>query len=111
MQTTRWRMQMRDLDRRTLVRTGLAVGAGLLGGCDSAGPRPGSAYGGAAGTDGAAQGTVAGSLILPDSPLVTDAEQARLTTGMVRSHAITLAAGMVDLGGPVVKTWSYDGMV
>src|SRR6266496_4492731 len=75
MQTTRWRMQMRDLDRRTLVRTGLAVGAGLLGGCDSAGPRPGSAYGGAAGTDGAAQGTVAGSLILPDSPLVTDAGQ------------------------------------
>jgi len=105
-------MQMRDLDRRTLVRTGLAVGgAGLLGGCDSAAPRPGSAYGGAAGARGAAQGTVAGSLILPDSPLVTDAEQARFTTGKVRSHAITLAAGMVDLGGPVVKTWSYDGMV
>jgi multicopper oxidase len=48
---------------------------------------------------------------LPDSPLVAQAEQARFTTGTVRSHAITLTAGEVDLGGPVVHTWSYAGTV
>ena len=37
---------MRELDRRTLIRAGLAVGgAGVLGGCDTGGARPGSAYG------------------------------------------------------------------
>ncbi len=104
---------MRELDRRTLLRAGLAVGgAGVLGGCDSGGNRPGSAYGGTeSGAGGAAQGTVAGSLILPGSPPVAKAERARLTTGRVRSLAITLTSGKVDLGGPVVRTWSYDGMV
>jgi FtsP/CotA-like multicopper oxidase with cupredoxin domain len=48
---------------------------------------------------------------LPDSPLVAAAERARYTTGRVRSHAIDLVAGTVDLGGPVVQTWSYDGVV
>src|SRR6266581_768363 len=74
---------MRELDRRTLLRAGLAVGgAGVLGGCDSAG-----------------------------SPPVAEAERARFTTGRVRSLAITLTSGKVDLGGPVVRTWSYDEMV
>jgi multicopper oxidase len=108
---------MKDMDRRTLLRAGLAGGlaaggAGVLGGCD-AGTRAGSAYGStgaAAGTVASTQGT-AGSLILPDSPLVAAAEQGRYTTGMVRSHALELVAGEVDLGGPVVETWSYDGMV
>ena len=32
---------MRELDRRTLIRAGLAVGgAGVLGGCDPGGARP-----------------------------------------------------------------------
>ena len=88
------------------------MGAGVLGGCDSAGNRPGSAYGGTeGGVGGAAQGTVAGSLILPGSPPVAEAERARFTTGRVRSLAITLTSGKVDLGGPVVRTWSYDEMV
>jgi FtsP/CotA-like multicopper oxidase with cupredoxin domain len=33
---------MRELDRRTLIRAGLAAGgAGVLGGCDPGGARPG----------------------------------------------------------------------
>jgi len=48
---------------------------------------------------------------MPDSPLVAEAEQARFTTGRIRSQAISLVSGQVDLGGPVVQTWSYDGMV
>ena len=109
---------MKDMYRRAVLRAGLAGGlaaggAGALGGCDPAGTSPGSAYGGtrAAGTGISAQGTGAGSLILPDSPLVTQAEQARYTTGKIRSQAIELTAGKVDLGGPFVQTWSYDGVV
>ena len=111
-------MLVRDLDRRAVLRAGLAgglavAGAGVLGGCDAASVPPGSAYGStsAAGSGGPVAGTGAGSLVLPDSPLVARAEQARFTTGTIRSHAITLAAGEVDLGGPVVRTWSYDGTV
>lgn len=51
------------------------------------------------------------SLILPDSLLVAQAEHARFTTGRVRSRAVELVAGEVDLGGPVVRTWSYDEVV
>src|SRR5207249_6000297 len=99
-------------DRRTLIRAGLAVGgAGVLGGCDPDGSRPGSAYGGTGAAAGAGPGASGGKLILSDSPLVPQAERARFTTGRIRSHAITLTAGKVDLGGPVVRTWSYDGMV
>jgi FtsP/CotA-like multicopper oxidase with cupredoxin domain len=53
----------------------------------------------------------AGSLILPDSPLVARAEQARYATGRVRSQTIDLTAGKVDLGGRVVETWSYNSRV
>jgi multicopper oxidase len=105
---------VRDIDRRTMLRAGLAgglaaVGAGVLAACDTTSVAPGSAYGGtpAAGPGGAA----GGSLILPGSPLVAAAEQARFTTGKVRSHAISLVPGMVDLGGLTVTTWSYDGTV
>lgn len=105
---------MKEIGRRPLLRAGLAVAGGAVAGCDFTGTRPGSAYGStgeAAGAGGPARVAGAGSLILPDDPLVSQAEQARFTTGRVRSHAITLSAGEVDLGGPVVHTWSYDGMV
>ena len=59
-----------------------------------------------------ARGCWAGAIRAASGPAGrTEAERARFTTGKVRSHAITLAAGKVDLGGPVVRTWSYDGMV
>jgi FtsP/CotA-like multicopper oxidase with cupredoxin domain len=105
---------VRHVDRRAVLRAGLAVaGAGALGGCDSTDTRPGSAYAGAVATARAGSSPAAGngSLILPDSPLVAEVDQARFTTGQVREHAITLAAGKVDLGGPVVHTWSYGGTV
>ncbi len=100
---------MREMDRRTVLRAGglVAAGAGVLGGCDSPDTRPGSADGG----PGAPTGAAGGSLILPDNPLVAAAEQSRFTAGRVRTHASTLTAGKVDLGGPVVQTWSYDGVV
>jgi FtsP/CotA-like multicopper oxidase with cupredoxin domain len=107
------------MDRRAVLRAGLAGGlalggAGVLGGCDAADTQPGSAYGStgalaATGVPVRAAGNE--SLILPDSPLVAAAEQARYTTGKIRSRAIELTAGKVDLGGPVVETWSYDGLV
>lgn len=107
-------MPVRDIDRRALLRGGLAGGvaagaAGLLAGCRQTASQAGGAHGG---TPAAGAGhTPAGSLILPGSPLVAAAENARFTTGKVRSHAISLVAGMVDLGGPAVATWSYDGTV
>lgn len=99
---------MADIDRRTLLRAALAgglalSGAGVLAGCDEA-RRAGSAYG----THDTGPG---GSLILPNSPLVTAAENARFTTGKIRSQEISLTSGMVDLGGPMVTTWSYGGTV
>jgi FtsP/CotA-like multicopper oxidase with cupredoxin domain len=107
-------MLVRSIDRRIILRAGMAgglaaAGAGALAACDTASLAPGSAYGGtpAAGPGGAA----GGSLILPGSPLVAAAEQARFTTGKVRSHHISLVPGIVDLGGLTVATWSYDGMV
>lgn len=105
---------MRDIDRRTMLRAGLAgglaaAGAGVLAACDTTSVPPDPAYGG---TPAAGPGSAAGgSLILPGSPLVAAAEQARFTTGRVRSHAISLVPGMVDLGGLTVTTWSYDGTV
>jgi multicopper oxidase len=101
---------VKEIDRRMALRAllggGLAVGgAGVLAGCDLSNTQAGSAYGG---TPSAGP---AGSLILPDNPLVAATEQARFTTGKVRSHSLTPAEGMVDLGGPMVRTWSYDGAV
>ena len=103
---------MKDIDRRTMLRSGLAGGlaaiggAGLLAACDTASVPPGSAYGASP-----AAGEAAGSLILPGSPLVAAAERARYTSGRVRAHAIGLTEGMVDLGGTTVSTWSYGGTV
>lgn len=95
-------MLVRDIDRRALLRAGLAtVGAGALAACDAT-----SAPGGTP-----APGAGGGSLILPGSPLVAATEGARFTTGRIRTEAISLTAGMVDLGGPLVRTWSYNGRV
>ncbi len=101
---------MRDIDRRTALRAGLAAaGSGVLAACDTTSTAPGSAYGGT--PTAVAGGAPGGSLILPESPLVAAAERARFTTGKVRSHAFSLVPGMVDLGGVMVATWSYDGTV
>lgn len=51
------------------------------------------------------------ALVLPTDPLVGETEAARRGTGRTRSVTITATAGQVDLGGPVVSTWTYDGAV
>jgi len=51
------------------------------------------------------------SLVLPTDPLVNRAEAARRGTGRTRAVTLTATEGQVDLGGPVVRTWSYDGML
>ncbi|MDX8034849.1 multicopper oxidase family protein [Lentzea sp. BCCO 10_0856] len=48
-------------------------------------------------------------LILPTDPLVGQTEAARGGTGRTRSVTITATTGQIDLGGPVVSTWTYDG--
>ncbi|GAA4629376.1 multicopper oxidase family protein [Actinoallomurus vinaceus] len=81
---------MSSIDRRTLLRTGLAVsGMGLLAACAPSSTKP--------------------RWILPTDARVKAAEAARRTTG--RTHAFTLSAvsGRVDLGGPTVTTWTYGG--
>jgi FtsP/CotA-like multicopper oxidase with cupredoxin domain len=50
-------------------------------------------------------------LIGPDSPQVTAAEAARHATGGTVLAGVAPEVGHVDLGGPIVPTWSYGGQV
>ncbi|WP_340681404.1 multicopper oxidase family protein [Amycolatopsis coloradensis] len=83
---------MNAVDRRTFVRAGLALaGTGLLAACTPTG--------------------AGASLILPTDPRVGEVEALRRTTGHTRRYRFTAQAAQVDLGGPVVRTWAYDGSV
>src|SRR6266702_279682 len=86
-------------DRRTVLRSGLAAAAlgavGAATGC-TASPKAGSPAG--------------HGLIGPHSPQVAAAEAARHATGTVLA-GVAPEAGHVDLGGPVVATWSFGGQV
>src|SRR5207248_10137767 len=60
----------------------------------------------------AAQAAPAGRrLIGPGSPQVAAAEAARHATGGTVMAGVAPEAGHVDLGGPVVATWSFGGQV
>jgi multicopper oxidase len=93
-----------QIDRRTLLRSGLAATAlgalGTVSGCSTATPsaEPGRPAAGP-------------HLIGPDSPQVAAAEAARQKTGSVVPVALAAMAGPVDIGGVVVNTWSYRGQV
>ncbi|MFJ8962699.1 multicopper oxidase family protein [Lentzea sp. NPDC102401] len=50
-------------------------------------------------------------LVLPTDPLVSRTESARGGTGRTRAVTLTATRGQVDLGGPVVDTWTYDGVL
>ena len=50
-------------------------------------------------------------LIGPDSPQVAAAEAARHATSGTVLAGVAPEVGHVDLGGPVVPTWSYDGQI
>src|SRR6266487_1294814 len=86
-------------DRRTVLRSGLAAAAlgavGAATGC-TASPKAGSPAG--------------HGLIGPHSPQVAAAEAARHATGTVLA-GVAPEAGHIDLGGPVVATWSFGGQV
>ena len=51
------------------------------------------------------------ALIGPDSPQVAATEAARHATGGTVQAGVAPEVGHVDLGGPVVLTWSYDGQI
>ena len=86
-------------DRRTVLRSGLAAAAlGAMGtatGCTSS-PKAAS--------------PARPHLIGPRSPQVAAAEAARHATGTVQA-GVAPQAGHVDLGGPVVATWSFGGQI
>ena len=90
---------MNQMDRRAVLRSGLAVAAlgavGGVGGCTS---RP-------------AASPARHGLIGPDSPRVATAEAARHATGGVAMAGVAPQAGHVDIGGLVVPTWSYGGQI
>jgi FtsP/CotA-like multicopper oxidase with cupredoxin domain len=88
-------------DRRTVLRSGLAAAAlGAVGAATGCTARP------------ASPAAPAGRrLIGPDSPQVAATEAARHATGGTVMAGVAPEAGHVDLGGPVVATWSYGGQI
>jgi multicopper oxidase len=84
-------------DRRTVLRSGLAVAAlGAVGAATGCTARPSS--------------PARRHLIGPRSPQVAAAEAARHATGTTLA-GVAPQAGHVDLGGPVVPTWTYGGQI
>src|SRR5437867_674896 len=84
------------MDRRTVLRSGLAIAA--VGGASGCTARP-------------AASPARHGLIGPDSPRVAAAEAARHATGGSALAGADPVAGRVDLGGLVVETWSYSGQI
>lgn len=83
---------MNAISRRSVLRAGLVVaGAGVLSACTS--------------------GTTGANLVLPTDPRVADAEARRHATGQTHTIRLTAQTGPVDLGGPQVSTWTYDGVL
>ena len=88
-------------DRRTVLRCGLAVAAlGAVGAAAGCTTRPAPV----------AASPARRHLIGPRSPQVAAAEAARHATGTVQA-GVAPEAGHVDLGGPVVATWSFGGQI
>ncbi|MDF9812795.1 multicopper oxidase family protein [Streptomyces sp. SPB162] len=92
---------MRTYHRRAVLGAGIAAvgavaGAAAGGGLLAAASRAGAAVPG----DG---------YLAPDGPEVAAAEKARAGDGPVTEVRLTAVEGVVDLGGPTVRTWTYDG--
>ncbi|WP_433436546.1 multicopper oxidase family protein [Nonomuraea sp. CA-141351] len=78
------------MDRRTLLKAGI----GLLGGAALT----------------ACGGNASPAFVRPSGAEVRAAEQAR-RPGAIRSFRLAAAESQADLGGPVVRTWAYDGRI
>ena len=88
-------------DRRTVLRSGLAAAAlGAVGAATGCTARPAPS----------AASPARRHLIGPRSPQVAAAEAARHGTDTVLA-GVAPEAGHIDLGGPVVPTWSFGGQV
>lgn len=85
---------MRTYHRRAVLGAGVAAVAG--GSLFAVASRAGAAPAG----DG---------YLAPDGPEVAAAERARAGGGPVTDVRLTAVEGVVDLGGPTVRTWTYGG--
>jgi multicopper oxidase len=86
-------------DRRTILRSGLAAATlGVVGAATGCTARPTAS-------------PVRHHLIGPGSPQVAAAEAARHATGGTVLAGVAPEAGHIDLGGPVVPTWTYGGQI
>jgi FtsP/CotA-like multicopper oxidase with cupredoxin domain len=84
------------VDRRTVLRagagSGLLAAAGALAGGGTAEPaRPG--------------------LVEPGDPVIAAAEAARYHSGATRTITLDPVPAQIDLGGVVVSTWTYGGVL
>ncbi|GAB3144394.1 multicopper oxidase family protein [Micromonospora sonneratiae] len=90
---------MNAINRRTLLRGGLAIaaaaGTGVLTACTG---------------DRRGQRQPADSFVAPDGEEVRTAETRR-NPGTIRDVRLTALTGPVDLGGLTTTTWSYDGVL
>jgi FtsP/CotA-like multicopper oxidase with cupredoxin domain len=86
---------MRTHTRRAVLGAGLGLaGTGLLAACSSSGS--------------ARRGSSSDAFVSPDGPEVTAAERRR-GSGPLRQVRLTATESTLDLGGPKVRSWSYDG--
>lgn len=99
---------MTELDRRAMLRAGGAAGLGLLAGCTGSSRAGGLPAPPASDLPSAS----ARGFVGPRDASVLAAETARRVPDAGRAGVRLIAeAGRVDLGGRVVKTWSYGGRV
>ncbi|OIK27252.1 multicopper oxidase family protein [Streptomyces malaysiense] len=97
---------MISIGRRAFLQGGIGTaGAVLLSGCADGGrpDRPVAAS--------PPVSVTPSGLVRPDGPQVQAAEARRHWNGTTRSYALTAEVGEVDLGGPIVTCWNYDGRV
>jgi multicopper oxidase len=80
------------INRRTLLQAGLGVASATVLGACSGNTKSADAF------------------VAPDGDEVRAAESKR-PTGPVRNVRLTATVGSVDLGGTVVTTWSYGGVI
>ena len=95
-------------DRRTVLRSGLAMSVlGAVGAAAGCTARPAASPASPVSPAASARR----GLVKPGGPQVAAAEAARHATGGTVQAGVAPEAGLVDLGGLVVPTWSFGGQV